>query len=41
MPRKITLAEALQLSQEILLKAEQARLDFAEWEAARGIQYGD
>ncbi|MGI6139110.1 MAG: hypothetical protein ACOYI9_08750 [Candidatus Hydrogenedentales bacterium] len=37
--RFISRTEALQIAREILEEAEQERLAFAEYEAARGIQY--
>jgi len=37
--RPISRAEALQIARQILVCAEQERLQFAEWEAKRGIQW--
>lgn len=37
--RKISRAEALQIARQILVCAEQERLQLAEWEAKRGIQW--
>jgi len=39
--RSITRAEALRIAREILEQAERERLIFAEYEAARGIQWED
>lgn len=39
--RFISRAEALRIARQILEQAEQERLSIAEWEAARGIQWGD
>ena len=38
--RRISRAEALRVAMEILRKAEQERLDLADWEAERGIDWG-
>ncbi len=39
--RLISRSEALQMARQILEQAERERLAFAEFEAARGIQWGD
>lgn len=39
--RRISRAEALRVAMEILRKAEQERLDLADWEAERGIDWGE
>jgi hypothetical protein len=39
--RVISRSEALQMARQILEQAERERLAFAEFEAARGIQWGD
>ena len=39
--RPISRAEALRISREILERAERGRFELAEWEAARGIQWGE
>ena len=37
--RKISRAEALQIARQILVCAERERIQLAEWEAKRGIQW--
>lgn len=37
--RPISRAEALEISREVLERAERERIEFAEWEAQRGIQW--
>ena len=37
--RRISRAEALRIAQKILEQAERKRIEFAEWEARRGIQW--
>lgn len=39
--RPISRAEALRIAQQILEHAERERLELAEWEAKRGIQWED
>ncbi|WP_417911019.1 hypothetical protein [Candidatus Electronema sp. PJ] len=39
--RRISRAEALRIAEKILKEAERKRIEFAEWEASRGIQWGD
>ena len=39
--RSVTRSEALRIARRILEQAEQERLAIAEFEAARGIQWGD
>lgn len=38
MGRPISRAEALEISQQVLENAERERMEFAEWEAQRGVQ---
>jgi hypothetical protein len=37
--RRISFAEARRIAQKILEQAERKRIEFAEWEASRGIQW--
>ncbi len=39
--RPISRAEALQIASQILVCAERERIQLAEWEAKRGIQWGE
>ncbi len=39
--RAISRAEALRIARQILERAERERIEIAEWEARRGIQWGE
>lgn len=41
MSKQITLEEAIKISREIILRAEDERAEIAEYESAIGVNYND